>query len=148
MERYLLEIYTWPACTGAPVEVRESQHDTPEAALVHLKAETEPYAYATLQKLIPYHGWTPCDWAGNSLFDYGKWPVIWGTNGDHPALIAYRADREYLRVEVKRRYLAEGGKRGTGSILAELMRERHPEIIADDNLAWQIAGELGNENSH
>lgn len=145
MTTYRLDIYTWPAMRGTPVDLRTSYHESPESALAALKNETQPYAYATLQSLVPGVGWAPCDWQGHPVYEGDTWPLIRGTNGEHPLYLEYMADREYLRAETKRRYLAqpEPRQRGTGDILLELIRERHPRLSNScDNLAWEIAGDL------
>ena len=144
-DTYQLTIYTWPAFRGTPVDLRTSEHPTPEAARACLDVQTASYAYATLSRAVPERGWLPCNWEGHLLFGSEDWPVVCGKNGEHPLYLEYLADRQYLKAETKRRYLAQpkGSRRGTGEIVCELVRERHPGLSGVcDNLAWEVAGEI------
>ncbi len=153
-KNYLLTIETWPIGLGAPVQSRESYHDTTQEAIAHLDAQTEPYAYAYLQQRVPGVGYYPCDWQGNSIGPGRKWPDRKGTNGQHPALIAYLKDEDRLVAEVLRRWLAQPQREilagygttmirpvGLVSFAVDVLREFHPEITRAESLAkkaWEL----------
>jgi hypothetical protein len=144
--RFNLHIYTWPAMTGAPAgKLRQSFHETAEAAAAHLTDQEEPYAYAALYG----PDGEPCDWStgrplpvtagGRTLPEGRRAHLRYGTNGDHPAYLSLMLDWEWLVAEV--RTVQAATKEGTVNIARRLLAERHPEIQgAETNLGWVAAG--------
>lgn len=128
--KYQLTIYTWPPLMGAPVGMRWSIHSSPSEARAHLTEQTEPYAYAILSRSIYGCGWNPCGWDGQLLCDDEPWARVYGENKQHPASAALRADEQYLHDEIERRF-REHPELGTGAITAELLAQRHPNILGD-----------------
>lgn len=138
LDEYRLDIYTWPAARGVPVNMRTSYHQTPAEARQHLDAQTEPYAYATLA-IIEQSGMVACDWEGRKIDRTEDWPSINGTNGEHPAYLALRRDWPHLVSEIRRIYAET--HRPMIDIAGELLRARHPETHSwSEHLAWEAAG--------
>jgi hypothetical protein len=135
--KFLLDIYTWPAMSGINPKVRSSHHETPDEASLHLEAQTEPYAYAVLQREIEQGHFEPCDWEGQPLAAIQQWPHRMGTNGDHPAVTALKNDWRNLVNLVYNQY---DGTKGMIDIADKLLRERHPYIYGYASiLAWEAA---------
>lgn len=133
--KFKLDIYTWPAMSGINPEIRHSVHETPDKAIAYLEAETEPYAYAVLQREVEKGRFEPCDWEGKLIVK--QWPYRMGTNGDHPAVIALKNDWGNLIALIRSQY---DGTRGMIDIALELLNERHPEIWGyAEKLAWEVA---------
>lgn len=124
---FKLDIYTWPAMMGAPCGFHESTHRSPEQAISHLEAQSEPYAYAVLSKQGA-HGWTPCDWDGNEILGRQEWPQRTGTNRDHPATVAFKADWGNL-VKAILKQKSKQPKCGLIDIAREILQKRHPQIV-------------------
>ena len=122
---YELDIYTWPAMMGVNPQLRKSRHETPDAAIAHLDAQTEPYAYAVLLRQTEPGSWTPCDWNGEYVET--SWPYRRGANGDHPSVVALREDWDNL-IELVRKAKERRPGTGTIDIAREILDERHPEI--------------------
>lgn len=134
---FKLNIYTWPAMRGAPVGLRYSYHATTTDAIAHLDAQTEAYCYAVLSRILPCVGYMPCDWQGRWVGDGERWPQRRGANGEHPAYLAYLADRANLIAEVRAIHARDGG--GTLNIAGKLLSERHPLITAAEEIGWEAA---------
>jgi len=138
MSKFRLDIYTWPAMQGVNPQMRTTLHETPEEAVAYLETQTEAYAYASLQRPIE-GGHTPCDWQGQSIDAGGKWPLRHGTSGQHPAVVALKADWYRLIERVREIHREHGG--AMVDIAADLLAVRHPQTHSwATNLAWEAAG--------
>lgn len=134
--KFQLDIYTWPALQGVKPCIRTSSHESSQDAKMHLAKQAEPYAYAVLLKWES-GTFIPCDWNGN-MVPSSNWPQRIGMNGDHPAVIALRADWQNLIAEV--RYLHAIAQEPMIDIASEVLQARHPNVMGyAERLAWDAA---------
>lgn len=135
-KNYRLDIYTWPAVQGIDAQVRTSFYDTPQEAVMWLDLQHEPYAYAALQAKNNT-GYAPCGWNGEPLSG-GVWNVRYGTNGDHPAIIALRADWGNMVNMIVAEYWKS--YQAMIEIASRILGGRHPEVTGyAEPLALQAA---------
>ena len=124
MKTYKLGIYTWPIMRGVSTGVRTSTHDTHQAALAALEAETLPYAYAAMQIWKEKAGYIPCDWEGREVGPTEHLAVRYGTNREHPDYLAMRSDWDVMIRMIQAR--GQTDRRGYIHIAGDVLRERHP----------------------
>ncbi len=131
--KYRLDIYTGPAMTGIDPQVRSTTHATPDEAIEHLNAETEPYSHAVLMR-----GSSPCYWNGRSIINpYAKWPKKTGANWGvtNPDLAAYETDKPFLIEQIRQTHNQTG--QGMIHIAHDLLQERHPNVTLSEKLGWE-----------
>lgn len=136
---FKLDVYTWPAMCGVDPKIRSSFHVRAIDAVEHLDTrQSEPYAYAVLQREAEQGRFEPCDWAGEPLGRGQSWPKRTGENGMHPAVASLEMDWDTLVAIVREQY---DGTRGMMDIANELLVERHPDVYGwARDLAWAAAG--------
>lgn len=138
-QNYHLQIYTWPPFRGVDCGYRHSFHATTDEAIAHLDSQAEPFCYATLSRLVTTRGYFPCRWDGTGIASDEPWPVRRGTNGEHPAYLAFIADKASLIAEIRQRRNGQGG--GILDITHAVLGERHPQITGQtEALAREIVG--------
>ena len=136
---FLLNIYTWPPLRGTQTETRTMFFHTATEATEFINSQNEPFACAVLLRHKQQLGYYPSDWNGNYIDPPNQWPVIQGTNGEHPAYLAFKKDYDNLVAIVREEYAQTGEP--MSHIAARLIWERHPEISGwTDEIAWEAAG--------
>lgn len=129
-----LTICTYPMFCGTAHGTRSSYHRTAAEAIEHLDSQTEPYAYAYLNRYDGY-AWQPCQLDGSFVGAGATWERRRGTNGYHPAYVAFKRDVPALIREIRQIQARDGG--GTLNIALKLIELRHPDVSGwAESLAW------------
>jgi len=123
-KKYRLDIYTWPTLMGVDPQIRTSYYDSPQDAQRQVKAQPA-FSYAALQ-INEGGNYYPCNWSGERIQEGDRWPLIYGTNRKHPAIVALESDWDNMI-----KLVISGVETGKGAIIvaSRILEKRHPDVV-------------------